>query len=560
MNTCGTHFIFAQDFAEFDPSYLAPTGFLLNGGEDEEVLFKAIQLAKPTITLSHTYGVAGTFGRIMQMLEEEGGSQGLSALQGLDATGKAALAWKVFNNKDISDKIQYFKSLSAVVRVIEAVVNRPSLFGSTVVTANPMVDDAEETLNKLATCLASASMNVQEAGARGSDHNAARSAWMSYTLLSSNCELQGRRSDRIVACSLVFSFLSTFATVMLTVLSDAAWARPLRNSDHWVFVQWAAIVIPATSTLLSTIIMTMNFSGKWATMKMASAHIVAQIYLFRGRVGRYNAAEMRRLNFSRDTDRIDLSKDNDSVLAQHAPATFVEEVQGIMQKVQDSDMGSDHLQAEDCIDLEAPNSTGSADVGLQGLDQKLYRGQLRASTRSGRLQDVQTSAGATWCGVLSTESYVQSRLLPLLSWAQEESRWVFWVNFWLRVAVFVSSSSTTIVVAFGLAQWAPVAMSLSTTLAAASYNMNLAARLSGLNQLITTLRNNLIFWNSITIVEKRMPHVRTHILSTTEQAVLAMVAAWTGGVTSVDSRSVSEEIAEEEPTARKGGKKCNEAS
>merc|ERR1712012_124604 len=129
----------------------------------------------------------------------------------------------------------------------------------------------------------------------------------------------------------------------------------------------------------------------------------------------------------------------------------------------------------------------------------------------------------------------------LLGWAQSQAKWAFWLFVFLRIATFLAGSSATVVVAFGLPKWAPLIIAAGTTLTAVSHELNLSARLQGLNDLIGTIRNNVLYWQSATIIEKRLPHVRANIITKTEEAFLSMTSAWTGGLTSAVEAAAVEE-------------------
>jgi len=516
MTANASHYIFAMDIASFDPTCLAPTGYLLCGGEDKRKVWHSIQRELPMIVLSHTYGIAGEYDRVLSMAKKK-------RAECIDDSSKMFVARQIHEEKNTAELV-YFKDIAETMRILDSVIDNPGLFEDVVVTANALTENPDVILDRLSNCFASAHNRIREVGSGSADEKAVAATWRLHRMLEVNVQVQGRRHLTMLFLSLFMTFASTAVTVGLVILQDlnTAWAEDLRASKiWWTLIKYTAIVVPALSTLINTIVLTLNFSGKWASLKMASAKLLSTIYLFRGRVGIFSAVEMKRAPVrGAGSKAVDLSNDNQSVIAHHTRARFTAEVQGIFSRVQETEMGQDHLHEQ-----RAGIEIGDVEEGQTPL-----------------LQHVMSAKGVTdqgECGMLSTEEYVNSRMLTLLRWAQGESRWAFRLLLCLRIGIFFVGSSATVVVAFGLPKWAPLIVALSTTMAAISHNLNLAARLQGLNDMILTLRSNMLFWHSATIIEKRLPHIRASIISSTEQSHLSMTSAWTGGLSSLGQNTAA---------------------
>merc|ERR1719221_108995 len=111
---------------------------------------------------------------------------------------------------------------------------------------------------------------------------------------------------------------------------------------------------------------------------------------------------------------MDLSNDNQSVIAHHTRARFTAEVQTILARVQETEMGQDHL-IEQC----------GGPHGLENGDEEEGQAWSPLLHCVAMPQDSGAVTRPSECGMLSTEEYVNGRMLTLLRWAQGESRWAF---------------------------------------------------------------------------------------------------------------------------------------
>merc|ERR1712012_1025455 len=98
---------------------------------------------------------------------------------------------------------------------------------------------------------------------------------------------------------------------------------------------------------------------------------------------------------------VDLSRDNQSVVAHHTRARFTLEIQSILAKIPQSDMGQDHL-----LDSQVDSAQTPAPSGVQSAPDEtpLLRGSV---AKTGPTADVEQ------CSSLRTEDYVDGRMKEL---------------------------------------------------------------------------------------------------------------------------------------------------
>merc|ERR1711904_727323 len=82
----------------------------------------------------------------------------------------------------------------------------------------------------------------------------------------------------------------------------------------------------------------------------------------------------------------------------------------------------------------------------------------------------------------------------------------------------------------GAKQWLPIAVALGAVLNTALQYEGLSARLTAVNGALVQMQKVRATWNSMGVVERRMPTTKTMMVSVTEAMVLAEAMAHSGGV------------------------------
>ena len=99
----------------------------------------------------------------------------------------------------------------------------------------------------------------------------------------------------------------------------------------------------------------------------------------------------------------------------------------------------------------------------------------------------------------------------------------------LNTLIFASTMSATIMAAFaGSRTLVPIAVALGSSFHTFVADCNFQQELAALNNAIATLVGCLTFWDSLSIVDRRIPETREHIVQSTEDAVLMVVSAGCG--------------------------------
>jgi hypothetical protein len=285
---------------------------------------------------------------------------------------------------------------------------------------------------------------------------------------------------------------------------------------------------------------------------------VSNIYRFRMRVDPYTvtgstlksmdsveASAVQTFVEDTRTKRKNGSDDNLSTIAKKSRMRFSEKVQTILRDMHGGAMSEDVFMGEDIEDGRG------ADVNERELLEHVHRslyGRVRRQTRpkedsrphpkksltseaidallAGEIA-TDTAEKSFW-GCISTEGYLNQRIVPLIrSYRSMARRFFFW-NWVMRLLTLIAGTAATLLAALGFKHWVPLSLSLGSTLAIAMSHFRAGEQLVALNESIGVLQNSVQFWHSLGIVDRRVHSTRERLVHTTEDAVLRVVEAATG--------------------------------
>ena len=115
---------------------------------------------------------------------------------------------------------------------------------------------------------------------------------------------------------------------------------------------------------------------------------------------------------------------------------------------------------------------------------------------------------------------------------------------------------TTVLAYLGLAVWVPVAVALASSISTVIDFEQLTTRLRNVNQSKMALENLRIWWQSLSMVEKRLPVNKEFLVRITEEHMNAEISAFVKG-TQRQGKPKMDADEDENPllAAKKGGSK-----
>jgi len=137
---------------------------------------------------------------------------------------------------------------------------------------------------------------------------------------------------------------------------------------------------------------------------------------------------------------------------------------------------------------------------------------------------VEPTAYDDFVGPLTVEAYLQHRLEPLLRKYKIDAQRVQRIDYGLNMLCFTATLSSTILAAFaGSRTLVPITVAVGSSLHTFIAHSNFKKELSGLNMTISTLMGCLTFWDSLSIVDRRLVSTRERIVREVETAVMTVV-------------------------------------
>jgi len=243
---------------------------------------------------------------------------------------------------------------------------------------------------------------------------------------------------------------------------------------------------------------------------------------------------------------------------------FIQTIQQIAKQVGNSDMKTDSLSQPGgdlgtfqkgseqlCRYVESrvvqhplPNAKAKDITGSKG-DKDATRALLLAVEEGHDMDD--------FVSPISTEAYIEYRMRPLLARFRRTTPGLSKKLRFTEVLIFVLATVGTLLAALGLREWIPVSVASGSVLNALLLYLGLQPRLEAANASVFEVQNLLTMWSGLSIVDKRMPAVREHMVHTLEKTVLAEVAARAPASAVLSTSEQGRERSEGVPSTGGGG-------
>eukprot|EP00927_Polykrikos_kofoidii_P050174 TRINITY_DN44099_c0_g1_i1.p1 TRINITY_DN44099_c0_g1~~TRINITY_DN44099_c0_g1_i1.p1 ORF type:complete len:852 (+),score=139.59 TRINITY_DN44099_c0_g1_i1:98-2557(+) len=373
-----------------------------------------------------------------------------------------------------------------------------------------------------------------------------------YCVWKHNAEYHGRLSIVLQYVVLSITMLTTLTSVLYIQL----------NSSHEVGYLHVLALAVALLPLVSGGLLAMNNQFrpllKWAQLDSAAVAVLSEIYRFRTRTGDYRARKSKLFTVggqkgdasddkarttdsavqgtTNDTQKKRLVDDTDKapdeqVMATTRRGTFVAAISALHTELLQGEMKLDSLKVlpDDAVQKELQKISSKRRL----MSPKKTSSEPRKVRPSGFLQQPlicepgdeesqQNNEGVDdGISILSAEQYIAVRVQPMLS---DFKRRAPWLNRALCCAQSLTVLLTTMNAALATLQgqaWIPVVVSVISSLQSLMDFHLIQARLQAVNKAAKTLQNLLIWWEGLSLVEKRYPENKENLVQTCESVVSA---------------------------------------
>jgi hypothetical protein len=128
--------------------------------------------------------------------------------------------------------------------------------------------------------------------------------------------------------------------------------------------------------------------------------------------------------------------------------------------------------------------------------------------------------------LITAEDYVHFRLLPLIQMFNRRAASLsVWVNV-IQAASFLFTASLTACHAVGLGRWISLVVTFIEACSSIDELEHFSGRLRNVNQALEALKNLHFWWQSLSMVERRLPANKEVLVSGTEATVDAEVSTY----------------------------------
>lgn len=354
-------------------------------------------------------------------------------------------------------------------------------------------------------------------------------------------------------------------------------------------VQQLLALLCAFGPLLSTFVLTMNHRfnpvKRWATLQMAAQRARSEIYRYRTRIGQYSQQRNLRLRSllrmapgRQKAGTTTGGQESDDKLVLPARELFAQAFVDLESEVRGSEikMGSLHIPSDSTVE-ELLGSLYDARAGtrsqtwLSSSKQCAVGGRTKAPESLSKIvpddsgaadasdvavapgnkskkvhtlrsvfEEHAASASLDWTAVdivadngivfISAEDYVVFRLMPAIDMLHRilpslERSWSK-----MQIFTMVGTLASGVLGILSLRIWIPIVVALVSACEAVSQFEQDSARLTGANNSLGQLEKLLIWWQSLSMVQKRVKANAEYLVEATEDAIEAETGAWTQGM------------------------------
>lgn len=122
---------------------------------------------------------------------------------------------------------------------------------------------------------------------------------------------------------------------------------------------------------------------------------------------------------------------------------------------------------------------------------------------------------------INAQEYLQFRLKPTLLRYTVLALKLSRRNTAVQTAIFLVTAANAAIGVAGLPEWMPAIVALSSAFYAVAEHQQLQVQLTSVNAAQLQLKNLLVWWESLSLVEQRLTECLTYLVESTEEAMHA---------------------------------------
>jgi len=555
MFSGGTHYIFLEDSDQTFPlDALGPIGaiFAHGGTAACERMRSWLQLGKPTVMLFNSGGCTQAFASLHDAVvkrhyHDENKILGLIQLVSTERWASTFGIAEIMIMRELN--------LRAPVHTRKAVVS-----------VDVIRDSAESVLQVVTNCFAAAAGDLPELGLGSAESDVVFRAWRQQEALLLNAAKQRKLANVLFYVSMLLSFLiALLATVGPMLGAGGGFGTVADALSHvpagseYSILGYVIVVLPLLSGIVATMTSRFRALQKWGVLRAAAFKSVTEIYKFRARVLEYDVVAPLAVN-PETMEEAEGHNTQKRSTAYEARAHFVSEIQRIFSNVMDGDMNADALFFKGKL---APDG-GPVDTDHSPLDKhvsdhimhcrnfggtKKARAALRSRYRdpSGDAnEEPRSDVGAAdllsieldnHLSPISIETYVEFRVKLLLAYYCEEGPRLSWWQAFLDMLSFLIIGLAAFFAILQMFDWVTMTVAVSSIIKNIDQHCSFGVRLTALNAAVRDIQNMMVWWDSLTVIDRRTRATKTRALMIVEAAALNEALAGTGEVASITSFS-----------------------
>lgn len=559
--TSGTHYVvLGSSTSSFPYSSLGGEGkvFAHGGNLAFPRMSEWIRRGKPMAMVFNSGGVAQAFAALHTSVVKRHATNS-EALQEMMSQVTSTEPW--------AQKI----GMTEVMMMRELNTRAPVLLRKSVVVVDAVRDDPEQVVKLLSSCFAS-SAELPELGLGSAEADVVLSAWKLEVCLAHNAKRTRFWADLLYFCSLVLSLVSSVLAICLGSIFTKEDDREISST-----VSTSMIVLPLLSGVLGAIISKMRLIPKWGALRLAQAQIVREIYKFRMRVAEYDGLPLA----AGEEDERNSNANRGSRIKQAPRKIFAQRIQSIFADVMESDVREAGVE-EPSLRLKVNDVDAAVHEEAKLLRKKISKQlqgegfpQLNAAgsdeNDGAMFSDVVMPSGAQspqakekpkhldanmieaddHVGPINVETYVTYRMKPLLTQLQRQTPGTARALHTLEMFGFCVTASGTLLATLGFTPWVALTVAVYTVVGNIIQYYMFPSVLIAKNSAIKDIRSTCLWWDSLSVVERRTRSSKARVVMVTEDAALRVVSALSATLPSTTDSPQEGDEAEDEKKKKK---------
>ena len=435
---------------------------------------------------------------------------------------------------------------------------------------NPAKDSVEKVINKLTLVLSTVQDDeMMEVGFAKSEENRLRYAWEQHLLYSYNAAIFRQRARFLHYTAMALSVLVTIVAVLYSESrSDPGLSLPEAE------LKVSLLVLPCVSAFVLTSISRLNLVNKWAALESGSVHVKSEIYQYRCRVLDYQPRKANNMDIEDRVEELCDGPPTDDLAAVAEAAkkkrkkaeaavpkgtsrrgTFSAALEQINSDATGSDVRGDYLRVPPVSAInELKDSLYDRDRVCAAYESRtssffsrFCRMLFPFGGRQGAFLD--DDEGHPWSkagsdfyqnpfsidddylrddgiSLVTAEDYIHFRFLPMLQYYAWRSRELSRKVQALQVSIFFLTAVLAAASPLGYDAWIPIVVSIISFFTGILEFEALSSQLRNVNQSLESLKNLHFWWQSLSMVERRMPSNKNELVASTEATADSEISAW----------------------------------